>query len=335
MPSSNQRTTSWILHQTLWNSTKKSLLRSTKMPVKDKYKHYKSDFTRNLKEFAKGLSEYVANGDGQWKVKGFIDILKNIYTISADTKIISKILEIHLFPAIVKFADDFNYNIVLPDHQNYYPDLSFVHKENDKIRFAVDIKTTFRILENPGVVNGFTLGSHGSYFKDRNSNKNIQFPYNTYLGHYCIGIIYTRTNLENDVERKLIRVTELQPDGQSKLNIKYETVEFDKLDSIVSVIKDFTFFACEKWQLASDIQGSGNTANIGSIIDIEDIINGNGMFANLGEKWFDEYWINYGKLTKLVNGKLVKIKRLKEYVEFKGGDVSKINPKKGKSQRKK
>jgi hypothetical protein len=59
------------------------------------------------------------------------------------------------------------------------------------------------------------------------------------------------------------------------------------------------------------------------------------MFANLGEKWFDEYWINYGKLTKLVNGKLVKIKRLKEYVEFKGGDVSKINPKKGKSQRKK
>jgi len=150
--------------------------------------------------------------------------------------------------------------------------------------------------------------------------------------HQHLGL---NTNLENDVERKLIRVTELQPDGQSKLNIKYETVEFDKLDSIVSVIKDFTFFACEKWQLASDIQGSGNTANIGSIIDIEDIINGNGMFANLGEKWFDEYWINYGKLTKLVNGKLVKIKRLKEYVEFKGGDVSKINPKKGKSQRKK
>lgn len=305
------------------------------MPITDTDKHYKSEFTENLKEFVKGLSEYVSTDDGQWKVKGFIDTLKNIYTISADTKIISKILEIHLFPSIIKFADDIKYNIVLADHQNYYPDLSFVHKDNDKIRFAVDIKTTFRILERPGEVNGFTLGSHGAYFKDRNSTKNIQFPYNTYLGHYCLGIIYTRTDLETDVESEVIRVTELQPDSQSKVSIKYKTITVDKLDSIVSVVKDFTFFACEKWQLASDKQGSGNTANIGSIINIKDIIKGNGMFANLGEDWFDEYWMNHGLLTRLVNGKPVTIKSLKEFVEFKGGDLSKINPKKGRSPRKK
>ncbi|OQY43144.1 MAG: type II deoxyribonuclease, partial [Anaerolineaceae bacterium 4572_78] len=36
----------------------------------------------------------------QWTIKGFIDTYKNIYTISNDTKIVSKILEIHLFPKI-------------------------------------------------------------------------------------------------------------------------------------------------------------------------------------------------------------------------------------------
>ena len=40
--------------------------------------------------------------------------------------------------------------------------------------------------------------------------------------------------------------------------------------------------------IASDSQGSGNTANIGSIVRIEDILSGNGVFKNLGEEWFDE-----------------------------------------------
>lgn len=52
------------------------------------------------------------------------------------------------------------------------------------------------------------------------------------------------------------------------------------------------------------------------------------MFVNLGEDWFDEYWTNYGRLTRMVKRKAVPIKSLKDFVEFKGGDVSKINPKK-------
>lgn len=167
---------------------------------------HKSRFTKALKEFVGELSKDVSTDDGQWKVKGFIDTLKNIYTISSDTKIISKILETHLLPRINLFAELINYRIVLADHQNYYPDLSFVHKEDDRIRFAVDIKTTYRKLETPGYVNGFTLGSHGSYFRERDKKKNIQFPYNTYLGHYCLGIIYTRADLETGSESKVIRV---------------------------------------------------------------------------------------------------------------------------------
>lgn len=296
---------------------------------------YKSRFTNDLKAFIKELSRDISTADGQWQVKGFIDTLRNIYTISSDTKIISKVLETHLLPRITVFADKINYRIVLADHQNYYPDFSFVHKDDDRIRFAVDIKTTYRLLERPGYVNGFTLGSHGSYFRNRDEKKNIQFPYNTYLGHYCLGIIYTRADLEMDAESKVIRVVELQPDKQSGELLKYKTVTVDKLDSIVSVIKDLEFFVCEKWQLASDKQGSGNTANIGSIINIEDIINGNGMFVNLGEDCFDEYWTNFGRLTRMVKRKAVKIRSLKDFIEFKGGDVSKINPKKTWSTHKK
>jgi hypothetical protein len=122
------------------------------------------------------LGEYVSADDGQWTVKGFIDIYKTIYTISSDTKIVSKILEIHLFPKILQFAEENGYSIVLAEHQNWYPDFSFVKKDNQAVKFAVDLKTTYRDPDFPGHVNGFTLGSHGAYFKYRSSGKNIQFP---------------------------------------------------------------------------------------------------------------------------------------------------------------
>jgi hypothetical protein len=99
-------------------------------------------------------------------------------------------------------------------------------------------------------------------------------------------------------------------------NRKVTTV--NNLKSITSVIKDFDFFAAEKWKIASDKQGSGNTANIGSIVDIADLKSGNGIFSQLGEDWFDEYWINHGSATMLKEGKLLKITTLKDFLEFKG-----------------
>jgi hypothetical protein len=42
----------------------------------------------------------LETNNGDWTVKGFIDIAKNIYTISVDTKVISKILELMIFPAL-------------------------------------------------------------------------------------------------------------------------------------------------------------------------------------------------------------------------------------------
>ena len=283
----------------------------------------KEAFAKALSDFVKCLGGYVSSDDGQWTVKGFIDIFKNIYTISSDTKIVSKILEIHLFPRILQFAQENGFSIVLAEHQNWYPDLSFVKKADTSIKFAVDLKTTYRDPDFPGHVNGFTLGSHGAYFKDRTSTKNIQFPYAQYLGHFCLGIIYTRAESKDLDETEIIRVKELD-DAADNSKPRYKVTAVDNLRSIASVVKDFQFFTCEKWRLASDKQGSGNTANIGSITFIEDVIAGTGVFAKLGEEWFDEYWMNHGAATMMKNGKSVPIRSLKQFLDFKKGDKSKV-----------
>jgi hypothetical protein len=97
-------------------------------------------------------------------------------------------------------------------------------------------------------------------------------------------------------------------------------------------VKDFQFFVCERWRLASDRQGSGNTANIGSITWIEDILTGNGVFAKLGEEWFDEYWMNYEVTTMMKKGQSTPIGSIEDFIDFKGGDKGKIVPMRSKKK---
>lgn len=171
---------------------------------------YTKDFEKLLNKFVEELKELISAENGEWTVKGFIDIYKNIYTISSDTKIVSKILEIHLFPAILKFAEEAGYKIILAEHQNWYPDLTFIHKKESSIKFALDLKTTFRRNNKTA---GFTLGSHGAYFKERDKDKNIQFPYNKYSGHYCLGVIYSRIDFEDNLsDTEIYKVKELEED---------------------------------------------------------------------------------------------------------------------------
>ncbi len=101
------------------------------------------------------------------------------------------------------------------------------------------------------------------------------------------------------------------------------------VEQIPSVIKDFIFFAHEKWRVASDKQGSSNTANIGSIKDVDDLLAGRGTFwvyfKDDGERWFDEYWMNYGKITiKTEDGKTKKVTSLVDFLKFKGINIDEI-----------
>lgn len=278
-----------------------------------KHEREKDVFAKQLKKFATTLGDKIAKND-EWAIRGFIDIFKNIYTISNDTKIVSKVLELHLFPYFLSFAEENGYNIELATFQNWYPDLSFVSKKNPDIKFAVDLKTTYRDEKHPGFCNGFTLGSHGEYFINRSSAKNIQYPYEQYSGHFCLGIIYSRAILNKNEET--------------------HTYTIDDVESIPAVARDFLFFAEEKWKIASDKGGSGNTANIGSIQKIDDILSGNGVFAKAGEELFDDYWANFGKMEIRVNGEYKKLSSFEEYLRYRSLPMNLNNPKakKGKTK---
>ncbi|GHV30945.1 hypothetical protein FACS1894167_12540 [Synergistales bacterium] len=271
-----------------------------------KNKAMKKEFAVQLNDFAKSLGSHISQND-EWTIKGFIDVFRNIYIISADTKVVSKILELHLFPQFLGFAEKIGYRIELATYQNWYPDLTFVKKDDEAVKFAVDLKTTYLLDDRPGFCNGFTLGSHGEYFINRDSHKNIQYPYNQYSGHFCLGIIYSRTKLSENSETRAYSI--------------------DELDEIPSVIKHFTFFAVEKWRIASDKGGSGNTANIGSIRFIDDILSGNGVFAKAGEGIFDDYWANFGKMqVESKDGKRKGLSSFEEYVTYRGLSKDIMNP---------
>ena len=205
---------------------------------------------------------------------------------------ISKLIELMLFPLISEFARQYGYDLHLAEHQNYYPDITFIGRNGEKIAF--DLKSTYRV--NSKRVSGFTLGAFTGYFRNRDSTKNISFPYREYSDHYVLGIIYSRS-MEIVDERFVFRLEDLQ--------------------NIQSVAHDFAFLLHEKWRIASDKPGSGNTKNIGSAKDINALIDGNGDFSSEGKGTFDNYWMNY--LTSdmaLKIDSVVQYTNLREYWEM-------------------
>jgi len=234
-------------------------------------KELKANFQKLIHNEVATFNHSVSSENGDWVVKGFIDIAKNIYTISVDTKVISKIMELLIFPSICQFAEKNHLKIMLSKEQNFYPDITFVDKDENK--YAVDIKSTYR--KDQKSVNGMTLGAFTGYFRDRKSKKNITFAYDEYIAHFVLGIIYSRSDNAID-EREIYQIEDIQ--------------------NISSVAKDFEFFVQEKYKIALDRPGSGNTKNIGSTTNIDALKNGKGPFTDLGEEIFDNYWMYY--LTK-------------------------------------
>jgi hypothetical protein len=264
------------------------------------------EFLNKLQAHARSFAKAVATNEGEWIIKGFIDVYQRIYTISVDTKIVSKVLELLLFPMFVEFSKTHGLQIELCPQQNFYPDLTFVHVPTGR-KFAVDIKSTYRI--NVNEANGMTLGAFTGYFRNRDSNKNTLFPYSQYTGHFVLGVIYSKCDDVAD-ERKQFAL--------------------EDLPKIPSVIKNFQFFAQPKYRIAASRPGSGNTKNIGSAVKIDQLVNGTGPFAALGEEVYDDYWMFY--LTRDMSQALA-VQRpytnLKTYLEYKekGMDILKAHKK--------
>ncbi len=85
-------------------------------------------FLEKLQTHASTFAKAVATNEGEWIIKGFIDVYRRIYTISVDTKIISKVVELLLFPMFVEFAEKQGFKLELCPQQNFYPDLTFTQE---------------------------------------------------------------------------------------------------------------------------------------------------------------------------------------------------------------
>lgn len=147
-------------------------------------------------------------------------------------------------------------------------------------KIAVDVKTTYYevyqrdygdFIEGDMKTIKFTLGSHGSYLQDNTSG--IEYDYRCYSKHYIIGFLYRRNNT-----------------GDTRVSL-------DKSNSIEPPIRNVKYFVQEKYKIAGEKKGSGDTQNIGSIStnDIQDFREGNGPFADKGEDLFREYWKNHAE----------------------------------------
>lgn len=224
-------------------------------------------FIQLLRKEVNTYTSFLETDSQDWIVKGFIDIDKNVYTITNDTKVVSKIIEILLIPKLDAFARNNSLELELPSKQNFYPDLTFKDKQGHL--FAVDFKSSYYEGDS---VNGLTLGSYWGYFRERDSIKNMDHTYNSYSSHTVLGMLYKQSVVDSN-EKNVYSI--------------------DELSAIHSVIENFIFFVQPKWKIANDIPGSGNTRNIGGITNIQKLINGEGPFATLGEDVFDDYWKGY------------------------------------------
>jgi hypothetical protein len=300
---------------------------------------FKEKFNEFIPKLTKELS--IPNST-DWTVKGFIDCNKNIYSISTDTKVVSKIIELIIFPKFLEFANQNNYEVKLSPHQNYYPDITFIDKTTQK-KYAVDLKSTYR--KTTTTVNGMTLGAFTGYFRNRDIKKNTLYKYNEYKEHFVFGIIYSRTDISKiedylisleitltatqkdclisyinessdekweEVVKKFDKKIELNDNNRKEIDSYFinetKTYNLDNFTEIQSVVKNFDFFIQEKWKIAIDRPGSGNTKNIGSESNIENLKTGNGLFVRefkeKAKNAFDKYWMNYEtKDMAKVNGK--------------------------------
>lgn len=223
--------------------------------------NFKQEFERKL---ASRLHNYT--------ISGMVNSDGVVYPLGSDTKVLSTVFELFTRPLMKELATEFGLELVEPSVQNHYPDFTLCRNYADKQKIAIDVKTTY--VEHPEQTFNYTLGGYTSFIREGNESKNIVFPFTDYAEHWVIGYVYERVAARKAAE--------------------HATYTLDQLKDVPLPYRNVRVFVEEKWRIASDRAGSGNTTNIGSIVGrIEDFQRGAGPFTSESE--FLDYWRNYGK----------------------------------------
>ena len=204
----------------------------------------------------------------KWYIKGILDSRKRLYTLSDDTKLISKVFELISIPIITQAFEPYIQKWETEERQTVYPDLTLILPGSSPNKISIDIKSTYR----KGDTASFTLGSYTAYIRSP-FTKNIRYPYNEYREHWIVGFIYDRVP-----------------------GVKAEIIDVSLIDKVIAPIKNVEVIIWQKWQIASDRPGSGNTANIGSVRSLEALRKGQGIFTEFGDNGkdiFEDYWRNF------------------------------------------
>ncbi|MBQ9607889.1 MAG: restriction endonuclease [Lachnospiraceae bacterium] len=252
-------------------------------------------------DFIKVFNEKILERKIDWEVSALAAPNGNLYSLGSDSKLIGRIFELISKSILQEIADEYGYILYTSPAQTVYPDFTLMKSKEDTKKIAIDIKTTYRKFNRIGEPLGyvFTLGSYASFMRD--GKKNIAFPYNQYANHYVIGFVYTR-NIDAS---------------------EGDIYSFKELKSLPVPYKDVEVFCQEKYKIAGEKPGSGNTENIGSYKTnrIECLVNGEGPFSVLGNEVFEDYWAGYPKYRSATS-KYTSLIEYFDYEEQIGEDVT-------------
>lgn len=219
--------------------------------------------TKYTDKILEAINKVLPKDQKETELLGFINESKEVFTFGHDSKIVGRLFEVLAEPYLQKVAKELGYTLHESTNQTAYPDFYF--EDENKRRYAVDIKSTYRRSRI-----SFTQGSFTSYLRD--NTKNIDGNYTMYDKHYIIMFLYDR-----------------------EANPSHGSYQIDSLSKIVPAYKNVEVAVSEKYRVGGDQPGSGNTDNIGTIRakTFEPFKYGWGPFAFLGNDVYEDYWRNY------------------------------------------
>ena len=140
--------------------------------------------------------------NGHWAIRGIVDVNENLFPMSHDTKVVSKVLEMQIETHLRDQCEERGWAIFPARSQNEYPDFSI--RIGDRALIALDIKSTYRHPLNPQT----SLQSiRYDYGKTNEEIKSIADE---------LGIVYTKANAlcisRDDANRIIAHIEE--NDGQ-------------------------------------------------------------------------------------------------------------------------